>query len=261
LKLEIPFSVLRASARLFELLGIDPIVKLRHYRFLLPHELLAYAVNNLEHVVIDNAYCKPNSFKPRKGVRVLDAGAALGFYTVVMGKGGASVVALEPITSLASYALVNAELNAVSRAKILPVALIGGSGSREVTLTLSANPLTSSIEASHAELHGGIVGKMRVKAVGFDTLFSLLGPFDIVKLDVECVELEIVKKSEAVSRIPQLVVEVHTDCVDIAELCLALERKGFSTLVTMDPDEPYQAIVYATSSQIHGLSAYSGNTR
>ncbi len=241
--IELPFKLVRALSLIFKALKIDPLIKIDKLKFLLPSKYLEPSLLNLEHVILEKAYTKLRFFKPRNGWKVLDAGAAIGLYSVLAASLGANVIALEPNTELLRYAIINAKINGVS-IKALPIAL-APRGTSVVKIALSSNPFTSSVFESHAALHGDIKGYLSVRALDFDTLHMLYGPFDLVKLDIECLELEALKSSRAIFNVPKLVIEVHEDCVDVNDVCELLEGKGYRTLVYLDPDEPYQSIVYA----------------
>jgi len=248
--IEIPFSIAKKLAKLipFDLLPqTDIILRVEGLRFAVPSSMLVYAVRNLEHVVVDRAYTKLASFEPCEHDRVLDVGAALGFYSILAAKRGAYVVAVEPQPSLAKYALLNAYLNRVN-VRLLQIAVSPRPEVEQVTLYVSRNPLTTSLYPSHAEVHGGISGILTAKSIDFCKLLALLGPFTLIKIDAECIELDLLKQCHTIRRVPKLVIEVHLDCVDTSEVCALLEERGFKTAVFLDPEEPYQAIVYATTS-------------
>jgi len=260
--IELPLSIAKRIANLFPLELLPPadiIVRVGDLRFAIPSRILWHAIRNLEHVVIDRAYTKLRTFEPRKGDRVLDVGAALGFYSVLAAKNGASVVALEPQPLLARYALRNAHLNNVS-IRVLNIAISPDPLSDRVSIYVSRNPLASSVYPSHADLHGGVEGVIAARSISLDTILRSLGPFTIVKLDAECVELEVLRRS-SLEGVARLVVEVHTDCVDVSELCRVLESKGFETSLFLDSEEPYQAIVYALATNLRTLPTDGGTHR
>ncbi len=221
------------------------VVKYGNLTFLVPLRSLDVYLRNFEHVLIDKAYTKLSSFEPRKHDKVLDAGASIGFYTVLAASRGSTVVALEPYPPHCRYLAMNIHINKLrDKVKILRAALSTKLGT--VTLFVGINELTSSIIPEHPRFLGGVKSCIEVKGIDLETLHHVLGPFTLIKLDVECLELEIIRSGRrALKDVERIVVEVHLDCIDITKVVEELTSLGFTTVTTLDSEEPYQAIVYA----------------
>ena len=224
---------------------LHTILRYGDLSFLIPARILDACIRNFEHIFIYRAYTKLQSFEPSESDAVLDAGAAIGFYTVLAATKGARVVALEPNPFLRRYLATNVELNNVrNRVKILGTALASSMGTK--SFYIGINQLTSSLDPQHPQFFGGVSRRIVVRTVDLNVLHHVFGPFTLVKLDVECAELDILKSGrDALKSARKVVVEVHTDCTDVAEVVRELELAGFTTVTTLDSEEPYQAIVYA----------------
>ena len=222
------------------------IVTLDNFRFAIPRSVCSYAISNLEHIVVTCDYTRLRSLRPYPGAKVLDCGAGLGFYTTVSTYLGAYTIALEPLSTNIRFVELNLHMNNCrDKAMVLPLALSGDG--RDLELYVGEYTLVSSAIPSHVKLHSDIIDVVICKSVPLSYILRRYGPFDIVKLDIEGLELEVLE--EAYNYIPKyvrkLVIEVHTDVVDVNKVEDLLQSMGFTTITYTCYDMPYQVVVYA----------------
>ncbi len=202
---------------------------------------------NLLHVTCSRDYEKMPAFVPQRGWFVLDAGAYLGFYTVLaaqrVGEEGL-IVAVEPLEINRRVLEENVAINGfIERVRIDPRALADEYSVR--VIHVSCYPATSSIFRRHVEYHGEVCGTRKVVTVPLAGLLDDHGleSVDLVKLDVEGAEGLILETSGWEERVKRLVVEVHTDMVPVERLQVLLEERGFETRAYYVSDS--QVVLYA----------------
>jgi FkbM family methyltransferase len=240
---------------------IPRIIKLPHAKleiefagsripFIIPLEYFEYALLNLEHVFVDCDYFQVEYAIPTLGCSVLDVGGFIGFYSSassrLCGVSG-TVYVFEPNPLVVSYLARNAELSASSGAEIrvFPLAICGESGVAE--LYVGENLAVSSTVRDHVEFFTRVTRRVKVKCTRLSSVLRYLGHVDIVKLDVEGLELELLREARGeLNRVRVLVVEVHRDLVETSEVRELLLNSGFRDFVVYTTSEmPYQVILYA----------------
>lgn len=220
----------------------------RALKFAIPTECLDAALNNAEHVIVDCDYYKLSRAVPRSGDTVVDAGAFLGFYTatssILAGKEG-QVYAIEPNPNIAGFLSLNLELNHVKNTSIYPVAICPERG--WARLYVGEYSSVSSLLREHVEKYTRVTGVREVKCIRLSSLLSYLGSVDVLKLDIEGMELEVLSEAfEQLKRVENLVIEVHKDIVDPRDVENLLFKSGFRKVVTYVLHElPWQLVVYA----------------
>jgi FkbM family methyltransferase len=138
----------------------------------------------------------------RPGMRFLDVGANIGYFTVLMAKHapGAVIDAVEPEPSNARMLAMNVWHNKVD-ATVWPLALSGG----ERSLPLQLTEHNAGDTRTHAARSHQWYGSVAVAARG-DDLFGSRG-FDLVKLDVQGFELDVLQgMPETLERSPGIAV-------------------------------------------------------
>jgi len=197
---------------------------------------------------VDCDYYKLGEALPRPGHRVLDVGGFLGFYaaassTLVSPSG--SIYVVEPGKHVIPFLYANIHRNKRSEVRIYPVAVCPESGFRK--LYVGRYPAVSSFFIEHVEKYTDVAGVLEVKCLKLSTLIRYLGFLHTVKLDVEGLEAGILRESTSeLSKVNTLVVEVHTDVADLAEVEKAVSYAGFNRILLYTSSEmPHQNILYA----------------
>ena len=216
-------------------------------RYRIPCWHLPEAWANLLHVTCSRDYEKLPGFTPHKGWVVMDAGAYIGFYTVYaalrVGREGL-VVAIEPLGVNRAFLEENIVVNGFEdRVRVDPRAL---SDKRSVALLhVSCYPATSSLFQDHILRHGEVCGSKRVVTVPLDQLIQDHGleRVDLLKLDIEGAERLVLGSRGWDRYVERLVVEVHTDVVEVAEIIKLLEERGYRVRQYKIGD--FQHVVYA----------------
>jgi FkbM family methyltransferase len=247
--------LLKTALSLLRLLGVQRIrVRVefsgRGIPVVVPLEFAEPALLNIEHVFVDCDYFQVEYAVPKPGSSALDAGGFLGFYatafTQLASRGGA-VHVFEPNPLVLPYLAENAEMASTSGAlvRVYPRALCAESG--QVYLYIGENPAVTSTLREHVEEFTSVVARVPVKCTKLSTVLRYLERVDVVKLDVEGLELELLREaSSELKRAGSLVVEVHRDLVDTSEVVELVSRVGFEGVVVYTSSEmPYQAVLYA----------------
>lgn len=252
------------------ILTIPRVIKLPHLKLkvdfsgwripiLIPVKYFESALLNIEHVFVNCDYFQVDYAIPAPGYSVLDIGGFLGFYSSatsrLTGKSGV-VYVFEPNPLVLSYLARNAEISTTSgaRVRVYPRAVCVEGG--VVELYVGENPAVSSLLAEHVELFTKINRRVQVKCTRLSSVLRHLRYVDIVKLDVEGLELDLLREaSDELNRVRVLVVEVHRDLVETSEVEELLINHGFRDIVVYTSSEmPYQVILYAkrTLSSMRG---------
>ena len=160
------------------------------------------------------------------GDAVLDIGAHIGFYTLLLARlvgPKGQVVAFEPLPGNFEILAENIRLNQCSQVRAINKAVMGSGGKLEVTLSQD-EPLPGG--TSMLNDHGG--QQVAVDAVSLDEFFgSARVPLSLIKMDVEGAEEQVLRggRKTIESLHPTLVIEVHHfDCQREEHPVLALLR-------------------------------------
>lgn len=246
-------SIYRHNLKIANLLGVNYYrVKVdfarRKLRFLIPTLYFEEALTNLEHVLYSCDYFALQETRPHLGGNIIDAGAFLGFYTAasfVISKGEGFIHCIEPNVHVLPFLHENIRLNKVAKAKVLPLAICPTSGTQKIFI--AEHPAVSSMLKDHVEYHSRIIGVLEVKCVKLSSLLDYLESAQLLKLDIEGLELDVLREALGeLRRVKRLVVEVHTDVVDLNEVEITLEKAGFSRFFIFASSEmPSQIILHA----------------
>lgn len=245
----------KANEYLLKFLGL---LGLRHYvinvnfngirlKFALPLRIIHHVLRNLEHVLIDRDYFRLKHVIPGKGDIVVDAGAFIGLYSVLSGvlvSDNGRVLAFEPNRSIFPYLAMNIEINRLAHVYGFPVALCPWSG--QGNLYIGENLAVSSLQREHVEYFSHVIGVSPIKCIRFSSFLRYIGCVDVLKLDIEGLEGDLLREGRPeLWRVDRIIIEVHTDVVDPADIENILHEVGFSYIVTYTSDSmPDQLIIY-----------------
>jgi len=236
-------TYLRIVANLHALLHIDMFLRINEFRFILPHFLLPRILDNVEHVVLNREYMLVKRVAPNNNDIVLDVGACIGLYTAIAGRRSRHIVAVEPLRILAPYIKRNAELNNVRNLSIVNAAVAPRTG--WCRFYIGRYLLNSSLLKSYVDDVCGVERVEEVRCISINTMLKIYRP-TLVKLDVEGLELDLLKASiDALQSVEKLVIEVHTNVVDLNEVVNLLEELGYTIAIYTSSEEPFQVMVYA----------------
>jgi len=216
----------------------------------LPLKYIEHALLNLEHVLIDCDYFQVENAIPSLGSSVLDIGGFLGFYTVasslLAGKNGI-VHVFEPNPLVLPYLARNTEIASSigARVYVYPRALCAERG--QTNLYIGENPAVSSTRREHVEAFTTITCSLPVMCVKLSSVLRYFGYIDVVKIDVEGLEVELLREAGCeLRRVKNLVIEVHRDLVETSEVEKILLNHGFTHTLIYTPSEiPHQVVLYA----------------
>jgi len=213
-----------------------------------PASILRDVLRNVAHVYYYRDYEALAGFAPEPGWTVLDVGAFIGVYALraasLVGPSGL-VVAVEPLPSSYRLLELNVRANRLGNVRLVGAAVSDGWGSAE--LLVPGSPLNATLDPGYASAWGGAVGAVRVRTLPLDALIGPLGRVDLVKIDVEGLELRVVEGSALLRPgvVRRAVVEVHPPRVEARRVALALEGRGYEVSVLLPEEAPGQAFVYA----------------
>lgn len=246
------FKLSRWLLRFPHTIGIPPRLRVdvefmrRKLKFVVPRRLIEPALNNLEHILINCDYFKLPKAVPKTGSIVLDAGSFLGFYAVpssLLSGSSGKVIAVEPNPLVLGYLHTNLSLNKASSASIYPVALCAERGFTKLYVGEYAS--VSSTCREHVEKYTSVSNIFEVKCVRLSTLISRLGHVDILKLDVEGVELDIITEAlPSLHMVDLVIAELHMDVIENAgEVEDLLNRAGFKKVFLFEVENSVDQIV------------------
>lgn len=197
------------------------------------------------------------------GERVLDVGAAFGYYSVLFGHlvgDGGKVVALEPNPELFEILLQNLALNSV-RARVRPVPMAAADAPGEVALHVTETFKGNSSLRKHGKWYQAHYGdrqrEVLVKAVAIDEAFAG-ETFDLVKMDIEGGEFKaLAGAAELLERgkIRRILFELNKpmlgpDWAPLRRLLAAWEDRCGATYHLLDPaGRPHPAALKAIFEQ------------
>lgn len=210
--------------------------------------MLEDVVRNVLHVYFYKDYELLPNFKPKPGWSVMDAGAFVGLYAMraarLVGERGL-VVAIEPLPENYRLLQLNVALNGLDNVRTLGACLLSRWGFAE--LLVPESPVNATLCPDYADECGGPLRRVKVRTVPLDAILRALRRVDLLKLDVECSELDVIGGSELLQpkRVGRIVVEVHLPHVKPHEVARALEERGYRVVVNLPDCAPNQAFVYA----------------
>jgi FkbM family methyltransferase len=131
-------------------------------------------------------------FQPQIGDTVVDAGAHIGFYTLIAARKVGSqgrVIAVEPDPETFNILRKNVQANNLTNVTVINRALTGSEGERRFFSCL--DPIYSGFYTNRQTMINKVI---KVKTVKLDTLLSKLGVTEVdwIKIDVEGAEKELI---------------------------------------------------------------------
>ncbi len=205
---------------------------------------------NILHIFYFKDYELITDFIPKNGWIVLDVGSYIGIWLLkaarLVGDNGL-VVGFEPHPISFQIAYANVKINNFKNVILLNYAI------SERNSYMKLYVPNSRINCSLLEEYVNLVDECRqivnVKTVRLDYVLRKLriNRVDLLKIDVEGYELRVLKSIENLlyrKVIKRLIIEVHTNVVNIHEIANYLEELGWDTIVNF-VELPYQAFIYA----------------
>ncbi len=224
--------------------------------FMVPLHHLPYALRNILHIV-ENDYFYPRISIALKAKRVVDIGAYLGFFAIHLTKNinrFCKVLCFEPIPINYEFLSMNIRINRVySRVYTSKYAVCPSSG--EIVLFEGVYGAISSVYREHVEKFSCVSRAVKVKCIGIRPLINMFKPIDLLKIDVEGLELDLLKSSMDLIQnyVKDIVIEVHEDIVDVNEITELLEKANYDIIVFTSSEMPYQSIVIASKNLFNTL--------
>ncbi|MEM4718321.1 MAG: FkbM family methyltransferase [Desulfurococcaceae archaeon] len=202
-------------------------------------------LDNFEHVLVDCDYYKLSDFIPRRGHIILDIGAFIGFYSIsssMLTCIEGMVYSIEPNREVLPWLYINMYINKAQNIRILPVAICPESGFK--SLYIANYPAISSLSRDYVEQFDHDFKTIEVKCVKLSNILKLLGYVDILKMDIEGLELDVLKESASeLWRTRKIVIETHPGAIDPSEVELYLVKAGFRKIVTYTSSEMLNQVI------------------
>jgi len=133
---------------------------------------------------------------------IIDAGAHIGKYTLLASKKASQVIAIELENQNHEILLKNLKLNEIKNVQLINAAL---ASNESYDLQIGEDSSTHHIIKS--------TGKNKMNIVSLDEVlnYSKKEKIDLLKMDIEGMELEVLKKSKEIKRIIHAIIEIHND--------------------------------------------------
>jgi len=140
---------------------------------------------------------------PKNGV-FMDAGANIGFYSVIMAKKVKNIIAFEPTPGTIKILLRNLELNKINNVKVFPFALWKDKGTSEFIIHRYSGVNSLVIPRKKIE-----IDRINVHTIDGDSLS--IDRLDLLKMDIEGAEWEALHGMEGTLRKfkPRIIVEIQ----------------------------------------------------
>lgn len=199
--------------------------------------------------VFQNDYGERRDFLPKEDDVVIDVGANIGDWSIIVGSYyKARVIAVEPSKEPFGVLSKNIRLNKLQK-RVTPV---------NCALSDRHAELTMNIERDSGFAHskkGSLESTVKVPARTLDALVKKynLAKIDLVKIDAEGFENRILKgASHTISRLrPRIIVEVHSEQLR-KKVLKSMIRKGYllvhEKMVLYEPHQSLLSILYLASA-------------
>lgn len=192
------------------------------YRETLGWSSLLYGLFERDELEFVSRYLRP-------GEVVMDAGANVGLFSVVMGRAvgrNGAVFAFDPVPTNIARLRANLKENGIDASGVFEVAL--GSANGQMDLKMSDDTAYASIQVVQSGFDNGLTIPVKVKKL--DDVWEELRrpPVSFLKMDVEGAEVEVITGSRGMLAAchPTLLVEANTS-QHLAMLKAALEPFGY----------------------------------
>ena len=228
-------------------------------KLIVPCSQLPEAWANILHVFCLNDYGVGSRVTISPSDRVVDAGAYLGFFSILAATHKPSlVVALEPNPLAREYLYQNILRNRFERITRVDPRALSARDDELVTLYIPEYWGNSSMSRDYLKVMGySEFRRVPVRTVKLSTLMRehRLDRISLLKLDIEGAELEVVQDAlkDGVLRpdtVEQAVIEVHEPLnSNVARISSLLGTLGYHVETVSLGQQWKQAIIYATSKQ------------
>ena len=167
------------------------------------------------------------------GSTVIDAGANVGFFSLMASRHAERVVALEPDPINYRVLELNLEINAIGNVTPLRAALWTADGSVDFSRPAHEGGRSVASTASHISTEAPQNGNgVRVEALSLETLVERHGEIDLLKLDIEGAEEQVLPATSALRHVKRLVAELHLSRTGQEQPMLAaLRDQGFDARI------------------------------
>jgi len=189
----------------------------------------------------------------KRGMRVVDIGANIGYYTLqaasLVGESG-EVIAIEPVPENVSLLRMNVKANGYQNVRILEAAIGSDDGTAQLYLAAESN--WSSLIRRHANQ-----SHIDVRLWKLDTLLAEEERVDYIKMDIEGSEAEVINGMIGILRRyrPGMFIEAHPTHVGgkaIVRLLEQLRDLGYETKYVVDKAFNYPTV--RTNAAVETLS-------
>jgi len=202
----------------------------------------------VKEVCLDRDY-ESNSVRVKDGWTVVDVGAGIGEFAVLIAKEHANsrVFAFEPFPE--SFALLqeNLKLNGVNNVSAFQMAV----GSRSGRVNLSTTGQSAQHTTTPSRVSGHATSEIRVQALSLDDLFqdNCITHCDFLKIDCEGCEFEILFNASqtTLASIDNICLEYHDGFTAFSheELAHYLRENAFQVRTASNPVHGYLGFLYA----------------
>ncbi|HLE07145.1 MAG TPA: FkbM family methyltransferase [archaeon] len=187
-----------------------------------------------DRVTLNNIYFRklftPDGFQVREGDIVLDVGATIGVFPLMVAKNCEKVYAFEPCRTHFSMLQKNIALNKFHNIIPLDFALSDKTGKEDFFISKS-----SAAHSLFRELAGEVSSVETVNTISLEDFMRRFNvpKIDLLKMNCEGGEYKILMKSRVLDKIDKISTEYHDKDDELNGLALRkfLESKGFSTLL------------------------------
>jgi len=251
--MSIPYRVLefypfrKIAVLLHTLLSRPIVIEVHGLKIAFPPHMLEPTLRNIEHIVLDHEYME---YLIEDCHVLTDIGAGIGLFTAYLSKvtNLRKAFLIEANRSLVPYIDLNMKLNAVPQYTIINRAVCIEPGAREITLYVCNDGYASSTKLIHVLNHCSGYTTQRARCLDSKALCRILELSDTVKIDIEGVELTFLTHYRScLSKVRNLIIEVHTDLIDHQRVAQILEDMGFKLVIHISTESPQQITILARS--------------
>lgn len=190
----------------------------------------------------------------RPGLRILDVGANIGYFSVLLGRAVGStgkIISLEPAPKTAAICRSNLEINGLlATVQLLEVA--AGAEASAATLYVDRDHPSNNALYDHRLAGSPPREARRVDLVRLDDIASGMAPIDLIKIDVEGAELSAIKGARAIIRgSPAIVI-----CCEVAPRWLRSAGDRPEDLLDELGSQGFEAYEFAVDGALVAIDPY-----